>query len=176
KTYRPLLSSWSSLLTIRANKKAYQMTHLLPNWTQHANTLRAAWTTELNDESFIKLLSQFDGPVTVKDFVKSRKLKWNTAFYIPNAQDYHQALTVIHNFIQRQGENLVGGIVIREFVPFLQTGTRLHNEVPIYEEYRVFYWLSKPFVIIDYWKQNQPRLDENDLLFIRENGHEFSVR
>ncbi|QVI33114.1 ATP-grasp domain-containing protein [Lacticaseibacillus zeae] len=160
-------SANASLLT---NKEAYQMTHLLPNWAHHANTLKSAWTTDLTDNALIKLLDQFNGPVTVKDFVKSRKHEWYSAFYIPNPQNHYQALAIIHNFIQRQAENLVGGIVIREFVPFVQTGVHLKNETPIYEEYRVFYWHSEPFAMIDYWHHNFDSLGDGDLIFVRKSG------
>lgn len=153
---------------------AYKATHLLPSWAHHANTLKSAWTFDLKDEALVNLLSQFSGPVTVKDFVKSRKYEWDAAFFIPEARDYQQALTVIHNFIQHQAENLVGGIVIREFVPLLRTGTHLRENLPMFEEYRVFYWRSSPFVIIDYWNHNLKYLDESDQLFIRENGRDIN--
>ena len=75
----------------------------------------------------------------------------------------------IHNFITRQGENLVGGLVIREFVPLLQTGTYLSNN-PTFEEYHVFYWQRNPFVVIDYWGKNFESLNANDQQFIKKQG------
>lgn len=142
---------------------------MLPRWAHHSNTLKSAWTTDLSDKDIIRVLNQFSGPVTIKDFVKSRKHEWYSAFYIPNAQNFSQALEVIHNFITRQGENLVGGLVIREFVPLLQTGTYLSNN-PTFEEYRVFYWQRNPFVVIDYWGKNFESLNANDQQFIKKQG------
>ena len=161
-----ILASGAKMLT---DTHAYTGTHLLPRWAHHSNTLKSAWTTDLSDKGIIRVLNQFSGPVTIKDFVKSRKHEWYSAFYIPNAQNFSQALEVIHNFITRQGENLVGGLVIREFVPLLQTGTYLSNN-PTFEEYRVFYWQRNPFVVIDYWGKNFESLNANDQQFIKKQG------
>nr|WP_244880264.1 ATP-grasp domain-containing protein [Lactiplantibacillus fabifermentans] len=116
--------------------KAYLAAHLLPSWAEHPHTPKARWNTDLRDDALKELLNQFTGPVTVKDFVKSRKNEWDSAFYIPSAQVQTAALEVIHNFIERQGDLLVGGVVLREFVPFKSIGY-FHDE-PTYEEYRVF--------------------------------------
>jgi len=146
------------------DESSYVSAHLLPNWAGHPNTLKAHWTTDLSDESISELLNQFDGPITVKDFVKSRKNEWDSAFYIPDSNDHEQALKVIHNFIQRQGDLLVGGIVLREFVSFNPIGY-FHDE-PIYEEYRVYYWKNQPFSIYDYWAKSGNKLSSGDKDFI----------
>lgn len=148
--------------------EAYLATHLLPHWAGHANTLPANWTEDLSDQSLIALLDQFSGPVTVKDFVKSRKNEWGSAFFIPDASDHEHALSVIHNFIKRQGDLLVGGVVLREFVSFAPVG-HFHDE-PIYDEYRVFYWQGTPFVIHPYWTGQQNTLADSDRQFIADQA------
>ncbi|MCI2171703.1 ATP-grasp domain-containing protein [Schleiferilactobacillus perolens] len=147
--------------------EAYEATHLLPSWSNHANTLKAKWTTDLSDTSLIQTLSHFEGPVTIKDFVKSRKYEWKSAFFIPDARDTTAALKVIHTFIKRQGADLIGGVVIRQFVDLKETGTHLRENVPFFEEYRVFYWQQRPFTVIDYWGHNTEGLGEKDQSFIK---------
>ena len=159
--YQAVTDQGGQLLT---DTKAYMTAHLLPSWAEHPHTPKACWTTDLSDAALIALLNQFTGPVTVKDFVKSRKNEWNLAFYIPSAQAQTAALEVIHNFIERQGDLLVGGVVLREFVPFKPIGY-FHDE-PTYEEYRVFYWYGQPFSIYNYWTQGETALSPNDEAFI----------
>ena len=101
----------------------YEATHLLPNWaTAGQNQLKTRWTSDLSDTSIRHLLQQFSGAVTIKDFVKSRKYEWDEAFYIPATSDTAHALRVVHNFIERQGTELVGGLVMREFIELKSLG------------------------------------------------------
>ncbi|GBG94838.1 hypothetical protein LFYK43_12970 [Ligilactobacillus salitolerans] len=147
---------------------AYTAAHLLPNWADHPHTLTARWTTKLDDKSLLNLLGKFNGPVTVKDFVKSRKNEWDSAFFIPDTRDQEKALAVIHNFIERQGDFLVGGVVLRDFVQFKKIGY-FHSE-PIYEEYRVYYWRNKLFSIYNYWTDDPVLLSDVDQEFIAQQA------
>lgn len=56
------------------NLSEYEYTHLIPNWVKdNSNHVKTKWTIDLSDKSIIKLLEEFNGAVTIKDFVKSRK-------------------------------------------------------------------------------------------------------
>ena len=67
------------------NLSEYEYTHLIPNWVKdNSNHVKTKWTIDLTDKSIIKLLEEFNGSVTIKDFVKSRKYEWDEAFYIPD--------------------------------------------------------------------------------------------
>ncbi len=117
----------------------YEATHLLPNWATGKNQLQTRWTSDLSEASIRQLLKQFSGTVTIKDFVKSRKYEWDEAFYIPDTSDTTHALQVVHNFIERQGTELVGGLVMRKFIELKSLGEHPKSHTPIFEEYRVFY-------------------------------------
>ncbi|GII04375.1 ATP-grasp domain-containing protein [Planobispora takensis] len=61
-----------------------------------------------------------EGGLVVKDYVKSRKHEWLEACYAPDPE----ALTrVAARFVELQGEDLTGGLVVREFEHF--TGAQL---------------------------------------------------
>lgn len=59
----------------------------------------------------MKLIENFDKAVIVKDYVKSRKHEWHEACYIPDVKDQDNARRVIENFVKRQGDDIVGGII-----------------------------------------------------------------
>lgn len=153
----------------------YEATHLLPNWaTAGQNQLKTRWTSDLSDASIRQLLQQFSGAVTIKDFVKSRKYEWDEAFYIPATSDTAHALQVVHNFIERQGTELVGGLVMREFIELKSLGEHPKSHTPIFEEYRVFYLNNVPLTIINYWTEEKITLSLEDQKLIQLAGKQIS--
>lgn len=153
----------------------YEATHLLPNWaTAGQNQLKTRWTSDLSDASIRQLLQQFSGSVTIKDFVKSRKYEWDEAFYIPATSDTAHALQVVHNFIERQGTELVGGLVMREFIELKNLGEHPKSHTPIFEEYRVFYLNNAPLTIINYWTEEKITLSPKDKKLIKLAGKQLS--
>lgn len=153
----------------------YEATHLLPNWaTTGQNQLKTRWTSDLSDASIRQLLQQFSGAVTIKDFVKSRKYEWDEAFYIPTTSDTPHALQVVHNFIERQGNELVGGLVMREFIELKSLGEHPKSHTPIFEEYRVFYLNNAPLTIINYWTEEKITLSPKDKKLIQLAGKQIS--
>ncbi|WP_203989765.1 ATP-grasp domain-containing protein [Sphaerisporangium rufum] len=56
-----------------------------------------------------------DGGFVIKDYVKSRKYEWSDACYAPNLA---RLPDVVARFVELQGEDLVGGLVIRRFENF----------------------------------------------------------
>lgn len=171
-----ILEKWASSqdVLLCTSLQEYTNTHLSPNWSDRANTLHSRWSEDLSESALIQLLSKFTSAITVKDFVKSRKHEWTEAFFIPDPSDTVHALRVIRTFIERQGEQLVGGIVLREFIQLKEIGHHPKSHSPIFEEYRVFYWQSTPIVIIDYWNNVQIDLNQQELAFIVEQGQDMA--
>lgn len=69
-------------------------------------------------------LSQFgSAPVIIKDWVKSQASGyWSEACFIPDASNSEQATRVIKRFRELQGDSLVGGLVIKSYVPLKPVG------------------------------------------------------
>lgn len=89
--------------------------------------------------------------VLVKDFLKSRKHEWFDACFIHSAADAAEVLCVTKNFIDRQGNELVGGLVFREFVEFERAGIHLKSRMPLIKEWRFFVWQHKVIYAAPYW-------------------------
>ncbi|MFD2334548.1 ATP-grasp domain-containing protein [Cohnella sp. GCM10020058] len=103
-------------------------------------------------------------PVMIKDYVKSRKHEWEEACYIPDASDRQRAQAVLQNFIERQGTELNGGIVIREFIQLEQLAKHPKSGMPLSNEYRLFFLYHKLVQCMGYWdeadyQQEIPNLD-----------------
>jgi hypothetical protein len=59
------------------------------------------------------------GPGIVKDFVKSRKDEWEQACFIRDLRDTAGLVRVVRAFVELQEEFLTGGVVLREYEPFV---------------------------------------------------------
>ncbi|MDO5561043.1 MAG: ATP-grasp domain-containing protein [Oscillospiraceae bacterium] len=146
----------------------YNYCHMLPDWYNDLGdiTPKSVWTNELTDTAIISLLGEFsNSPVVIKDFVKSRKHEWYEACYIPCAQDTDHALDVIHTFLDRQGSDLVGGLVIREYVSLASIGFHPKSGMPVSQEYRAFFLYGKLVCLINYW-DGTPAEDEELVHFL----------
>lgn len=110
---------------------------------------------QLDDlEQVLNLAAEaFPGAALVKDFVKSRKHEWFDACYVPSLADRPNALRVIKNFIDRQAENLQGGLVFRELLDLASVGTHSKSKLPIPIEYRTFFLNGTPLVTERYWHE-----------------------
>ena len=111
----------------------YKAAHELPGWYSSfaAVTPGSAWRPwnaasdgQLPDEGVLaSLAAEFGaGPGIVKDYVKSRKHEWDEACFIPDLADAASVARVVRRFVELQGEFLAGGIVLREFEPFVTPG------------------------------------------------------
>ncbi|MGN1402754.1 MAG: ATP-grasp domain-containing protein [Ruminococcus sp.] len=141
----------------------YCFCHTLPGWydTLSDITPKSRWTEDLSDHAIRKQLQAFgNAPVIIKDYVKSRKHEWKEACFIPNAADTKQAMQVIHTFMERQGENLVGGLVIREYLNLNKVGVHPKSGMPVSEEYRAFFLNGTCICIIDYWNGTETISEE----------------
>lgn len=137
----------------------YRQCHHLPYWyeTLKGNTPKSVWTKKApTKDEIIELLKYFnETPLIVKDYVKSRKHEWDKACFVPNAKDTTKAMDVINNFILGQGDGLVGGIVLREFLSLKIIGNHEKSNMPIAKEVRVFCFKNKPFAYIEYWSGSE---------------------
>lgn len=134
--------------------EAYEHYHLLPNWypdIERGQTPLSYWTKGVTPESISKLIAPLKGKYIVKDYVKSRKHERYDAAYIPDIKNRDEALRVINNFIHRQGESLVGGIVLRKFERLQQVGYHAQSGMPLSEEYRLFIFGGTIMTLDDYW-------------------------
>lgn len=145
----------------------YERCHLLPNWYNKIRdyTAKSAWNSSNNLDDAFKLLNEFNGPVMVKDYVKSRKHEWDDACYIGNPKS-DKAKEVINNFITRQGPEFVGGTVLREFVNLKRIGYHEKSGMPISEEYRIFVLYDEIVSIIGYWGNAITKFKKEDIDFI----------
>lgn len=101
-------------------------------------------------------LSAFDGgPVIVKDFVKSRKHEWEEACYIPSTGDPSAVERVVRTFVDRQGEDLAGGLVFREFVELDKVGFHPRSGLGLGREYRLFFLDGELLASGRYWKETE---------------------
>jgi hypothetical protein len=75
----------------------------------------------------------------VKDYVKSRKHEWLEACFIPDAGDRAAVERVVGVFVDRQGEDLAGGLVFREYVELRRVGAHPVSGLPLGREYRLFF-------------------------------------
>jgi hypothetical protein len=102
-----------------------------------ASGKRSVWLTgDLDIDRIMGVLIPFgDGPIIVKDFVKSRKHEWTDACFIPSAADRSAVERVVNRFLELQGEELAGGLVFREFIEFRPVGTHSRSRMPLTEEW-----------------------------------------
>lgn len=129
---------------------AYGYAHQLPNWFADfvGVTARSVWTTSGHlDEARAALAQLPPGPAIVKDYVKSAKHLWNEACFVPDTRDEVAALRVVQAFLNEQGDDLNGGVVLRAFRPYRSSGVEARTGAPIIEERRVFLWRGRPLSV-----------------------------
>jgi len=113
-----------------------------------------------------KLLEPFGtSPIIVKDYVKSRKHEWAEACFIPSAAGTEAAARVAQTFIQRQGSDLSGGLVFREFIEFEPLTAHPKSGMPLSREFRLFFLGGEVLSVSRYWDEGdyageQPPLGE----------------
>ncbi len=149
----------------------YERYHTLPGWydTFKDETAESVWEDKGTIESALHLTLGLKGSYIVKDYVKSRKHEWYDACFIKNIADTSDVKRVVENFIERQGKDLLGGVVYRKFVTLKQIGYHEKSGMPISEEYRVFVYAGRVMVIENYWqKDNVTKINDDEFLWIFE--------
>jgi hypothetical protein len=101
----------------------YRQCHYLPESYEHIAqwTPRTVWlpltpgSSSPSHEILQKLLAPFgDGPLILKDYVKSRKHEWLEACFIPSTADMEGVEAIVRRFLELQGDDLAEGLVFRE--------------------------------------------------------------
>lgn len=135
----------------------YERYHMLPGWYEDFKecTAKSLWEDQGSLENALAMTKGLEGCYIVKDFVKSRKHEWFDACFIQNIADKENASKIIGNFINRQGSDLVGGVVLRRFEKLKQTGFHERSGMPLSEEYRVFAYGGKILILDDYWNEDK---------------------
>jgi len=96
----------------------------------------------------------FNGkPVIIKDYVKSEKHYWNTACYVENSYDIEKLKKAIENLLELRENDLNEGIVIREYVELNKLGNHPKSNMPLSEEYRIFFYKNKLLCLFNYWEE-----------------------
>ncbi len=134
----------------------YERYHLLPGWYKDFSeeTAETVWTSSNNVEDVMQLAKRLDeGSYIVKDYVRSRKHEWYDACFIKNIKDKTALQKVVTNFIERQAEDLVGGVILRKYEDLKKAGFHEQSGIPLSEEYRVFVYAGRVLAIDDYWKE-----------------------
>lgn len=131
-------------------------------------TPRSVWVEEAElDEGLEAVYERMNvfgaGPVLIKDYVKSRKHEWEEACWIPDASDRQRTMNVLRNFIDRQGTELSGGLVIREFVPLEQLAVHPKSGMPLSNEYRLFFLHHRLIADAAYWDEAEYEQEMPDL-------------
>ncbi|PYE49494.1 uncharacterized protein DUF4343 [Deinococcus yavapaiensis KR-236] len=155
-----LIERGARLLT---DPSAYRFTHLLPSWYDalRDDTPRSTWIpgdtpSDVNHAHVDAALDTFGGsPLIVKDYVKSRKHEWSQACFIPDASDRPSARHVIDTFLARQGRDLVGGLVLREFERFAALSAHSKSGMPLTREHRLFVLDGKVVLSSEYWEEGE---------------------
>jgi hypothetical protein len=137
---------------------AYRHAHWLPEWLPLASeeTPRSAVIPQgasLVERAVAATEAFADAALVVKDYVKSRKHEWREACFIPCASDREAAAQVIARFVELQGSDLQGGLVLREFVPLASAGAHPVSGMPLGIEARVFFLDATPVSISPYWDE-----------------------
>ena len=147
----------------------YERYHTLPRWYDDfvEETAQSVWENEGNIENILLTVKQLNGPYIVKDYVKSRKHEWYDACFIKNISDIANTTRIIRNFVERQGDSLVGGIVLRKYMDLHQIGFHEKSGMPISEEYRIFVYSGKILIMDNYWtKKEDVRLSDDEISWI----------
>lgn len=142
----------------------YEHYHLLPRWYDDFKneTAESVWTAGDRVEDVLLAGRQLTGSWIVKDYVKSRKHEWYEACFIKNIQEESAFRKTAETFIARQGEDLVGGVVLRKYEKLRQIGFHEQSGMPLAEEYRVFVYAGRILMADDYWT------DRDDVTFTEE--------
>lgn len=149
----------------------YEKYHTLPGWYNEFRdvTVESVWEYDGSVATIMEKGKLLEGSYIVKDFVKSRKHEWYDACYIPNIRDRANAKKIISNFIERQADALVGGIVLRKYEKLRSIGFHDKSGMPISEEYRVFVFAGKIHVLANYWEaEKEGILLEEEIKWLKD--------
>lgn len=105
-------------VTLRTTAAAYRAAHELPGWYDalKAVTPESVWTTGDDVEAVVSAARALgEGPVVLRDYVKSMKHYWDEAAYVP---DLGAVERVARRFLELREDSFTGGFVVRRFESF----------------------------------------------------------
>lgn len=159
-TYAALFAALSERgLTLINTPDAYRYCHELPQSypVTQAHTPRTIWLPGGRGIEFATIMEALrvfgDRPVIVKDYVKSQKHAWDEACFIPSAADEAAVARVVGRFLELQGDDLLGGLVFREYVAFQPLTTHSRSGMPLTREYRLFFLDGQRLIASTYWEE-----------------------
>jgi hypothetical protein len=141
------------------NPEQYKKCHYLPESYQTIKgmTPLTVWVPKerIGDFEFVFQIAKSlgIGPGIVKDYVKSQKHYWNEACFIPSMTDRSEVERVTRRFLELQGDDLIGGLVFREYVELDKVGYHPESGMPVSREFRIFFLEGNPLQTIRYWDE-----------------------
>ena len=141
------------------SSKEYEFCHYFPDW-YHAISKYTPKSIIINKDLIDKIDTDGMKSLIVKDYVKSRKHEWNDACFVPDTADCENLSRVVKNFIERQGDNFVGAVVLREFIALRNCGEHPKSKMPISKEVRVFVFNKRAFCYVDYWQGKETVIEK----------------
>ncbi|QJE95306.1 ATP-grasp domain-containing protein [Luteolibacter luteus] len=112
-------------------------------------TARSQWIEGDNEDDAWQLYQGFRGAdAIIKDWVKSAKSRWKDACYIPAGTSRERFGEMFRIFRQERGKLFNRGVVLREFLPFMERGRDILG-LPMVEETRLFFWQGECLVPAD---------------------------
>lgn len=143
-----------------SSSQDYEYCHHLVGWARALGHLtpRSEWIPHpppFEPSELATLLTRFDGPAIVKDYVKTEKHAWEEACFIPDTRDRARAMVVIRRFLELRGSSFEGGLVIRDFVKLKPDGVDARSGMPLSRELRSYWAGTHCVAISDYW-HNDP--------------------
>lgn len=120
-------------------------------------TARSVWTSGGGVPPIGEIMDMLrvfgDGPVVLKDYVKSQKHRWKEACFIPCASDEAAVKRVVDSFADYLDGSPTGGLVFREFLELDSVGVHSKSGMPLTNEYRLFFFDGAPLVSAPYWDE-----------------------
>ncbi len=150
------------------NPGEYLSAHYLPNAYPFIESItpKTIWfpmDTSISEIANTLKIHFNDAPIVLKDYVKSQKHYWSEACYIPSANREEDVRRVTERFLELQGDELVGGLVYREFVRFKQIGQHEQSGMPVAMEIRVFVLHKQILSIYPYWVGFDFQIDREEI-------------
>lgn len=127
---------------------AYEEAHYFPLAYPHleGSTARTGWISGDDPAEAWTLYQSFSrSDAIIKDWVKSAKHRWSDGCFLPAGTDAERFGEIFRTFRQARGDLFNRGVVIKEFLPLMSSGTDMRG-FPLTDETRLFFWRGKLIV------------------------------
>ena len=136
---------------------------------------------EFNLNEFEKEINTFgNNPIIIKDYVKSQKHYWKEAYFIPDASNTEQVISIVNKFIELQDVDFNEGLVFREFIDLEELTNHSASGMPLTKEFRVFIRNNKLLATYKYWdegdyKDVEPVLERFEEVILKIDSKFFTM-